>query len=960
MKPLPIACIFSLLTTALHAQCPPGDVLLNGQVEIDNFLAEYPDCTEIQGNLEVRTALGDNVNSLAPLANIRKVGGDFSLISTYGSLSPLNIDSILGDFNLGGFSDDLSGYDKLKYIGGSLTVTADNYTDLRGLENIDTLYGDLAIRNANSLRSLEGLDSLRWIGGNLRITDNLSLPDLQGLGALRVIRGDVIVRENDVLASFEGLSQMEEIGGTMEIRESPALTSFRGMEQVRRIGRIELFADNGFRNFEGLSALETIDSDLFITNNDYLENFAGLSSLKQANALRIHFCDKLVNMEGLTAPELEVNTVYLWELPSLANLRGLQGMKDVGLSLDIVSCNNLLALDGLSLGDSIRGSLVFSENQRLADAGALQNVQYVGGDLFWDRLSQLEQLPAMQLKQVGGNFGLEALGKLHSQDGFAQLATVGGDLDVVGLDSLRTLDFLSGLQYVGGTLRVLHNGTLADIEGIANAFVAGNLNIAHNDSLSSCSVASVCAKLAQQPATVFISGNADGCRDAEEVETLCDYGLSVIEVFYDQNGNGQKDSGDRAVRIGQFMVDGAFTLFTPPGGRLVVPPPDSGSREIVYQHPGQWVLTTGNDTLLFGSGDLPRLFYIGITPAGEPQEQLDYTLSSQPVVCDREVRFFINVRNAGTAIADPSFCFRYSGELLSFIPGDSIAENTICPTGDATGELYPGDLLSVEALIGLPGVEAIGDTLHFSLNPRNNPDSILYLYEPILRCAFDPNDKLASPSGRPEEARIPPDTPIDYTIRFQNTGNFPAEDVVLADTLSAYLDLSTFQLLSASHPLSEIRLEGNALRFSFLGIYLPDSTSNEAESHGFVQFRLWQMPGLEHETLIRNSAAIYFDQNPPIFTNTVGRVVFDPPSGIEETGAEASRLQLYPNPTDGFLYFRGTFSPTYFYLINSSGQIVGQGTALGNRIDVSGLPAGFYGVAFWGEGEVCWGAFVRR
>lgn len=949
-----------LFPFALCAQCPSGDVLLNGQAEVDGFMAEYPNCAEIQGNLEVRTALGDNVNSLAPLANIRKVGGNFSLISTYGSLSPLNLDSILGDFNLGGFSDDLSGYNKLKFIGGSLTVTADNYTDLRGLESIDTLYGDLAIRNANSLRSLEGLDSLKWVGGNFRITDNLSLPDFQGLGALRVVRGDVIIRENDVLASFEGLSQLEEIGGTMEIRESPALISFRGLEQVRRIGRIELFANNGFKNFEGLSALETIDSDLFITNNGSLENFAGLSSLKQANALRIHFCDKLVNLEGLMAPELEVNIVYLWELPALANLQGLQGMKDIGVSLDIVGCDNLLTLDGLSLGDSIRGSLIFVENQRLADANALQHVQYIGGDLFWDRLIQMEQLPAMQLKQVGGNFGLEALGRLHSQDGFALLATVGGDLDVVGLDSLRTLDFLSGLQYVGGTLRVLHNGALADIEGIANAFVSGNLNIAYNHNLSFCSVAGVCAKLAQQPATVFIAGNGDGCRDAEEVGALCDYGFSIIEVFYDQNGNGQKDFEDRAVRIGQFMVDGTFTLFTPPGGQLVVLPPDSGSREIVYQHSEQWVLTTGNDTLLFEPGDLPRLFYVGITPVGEPQEQLDYSLSSNPVVCDREVRFFINIQNTGTAIADPSFCFRYSGELLSFIPGDSIAENTICPTGDAVGSLYPGDLLSVEALIGLPGVEAIGDTLHFSITPRDNPDSTLYHYEPILRCAFDPNDKLASPSGRPEEARILPDTPIDYTIRFQNTGNFPAEDVVLADTLSAYLDLNTFQLLGASHPLSEIRLEGNALHFSFLSINLPDSTSNEAESHGFVQFRLWQMPGLEHKTLIRNSAAIYFDQNPPIFTNTVDRMVFDPSLGVEETEVEESKLRLYPNPTDGFLYFRGAILPTHYYLFNSSGQMVGQGAVRSNRIDVSGLAPGFYGVAFQVGGEVCWGAFVRR
>ena len=191
-------------------------------------------------------------------------------------------------------------------------------------------------------------------------------------------------------------------------------------------------------------------------------------------------------------------------------------------------------------------------------------------------------------------------------------------------------------------------------------------------------------------------------------------------------------------------------------------------------------------------------------------------------------------------------------------------------------------------------------------------------------------------------------------------GNFQAKDVVLADTLSPYLDLNTFQLLAASHPISEIRLDGNALRFSFLGIYLPDSNSNEAESHGFVQFRLAQKANLEHQASIRNSAAIYFDQNPPIFTNTVDRVVFDPPVSVAEAGDGERRIWLFPNPSDDYVYFQSGFAPSFYYLFNSGGQLARRGAVHANRLDLSGLPAGFYGVGLVVEGEVYRGTFVKR
>jgi hypothetical protein len=58
------------------------------------------------------------------------------------------------------------------------------------------------------------------------------------------------------------------------------------------------------------------------------------------------------------------------------------------------------------------------------------------------------------------------------------------------------------------------------------------------------------------------------------------------------------------------------------------------------------------------------------------------------------------------------------------------------------------------------------------------------------------------------------------------------------------------------------------LIFDFQNILLPDSNVNEPASHGFVQFRIRPRADVPLETDIFNNAAIYFDFNDPIITNT--------------------------------------------------------------------------------------------
>ena len=127
--------------------------------------------------------------------------------------------------------------------------------------------------------------------------------------------------------------------------------------------------------------------------------------------------------------------------------------------------------------------------------------------------------------------------------------------------------------------------------------------------------------------------------------------------------------------------------------------------------------------------------------------------------------------------------------------------------------------------------------------------------------SFDPNDKSAAPTGYGPAHIIRVNTDIEYKIRFQNTGTDTAFQVVVADTLSSFLDASTVEAGVSSHAYRLDVYEGGVLHFVFKNIMLPDSNVNEAASHGFVTYRVAQKRDLPKGTVFDNMLALYFDSN---------------------------------------------------------------------------------------------------
>ena len=143
-------------------------------------------------------------------------------------------------------------------------------------------------------------------------------------------------------------------------------------------------------------------------------------------------------------------------------------------------------------------------------------------------------------------------------------------------------------------------------------------------------------------------------------------------------------------------------------------------------------------------------------------------------------------------------------------------------------------------------------------NPLNN--SLTYCF--TVDNSFDPNFKEVYPRNWHG-----PDEWHSYTVHFQNTGTAPAQHVRVIDTLDANLDWSSFQLLAYSHDNLTQVLQDGVVHFNFPNINLPDSTSDEPNSHGWIQYRIKTKADITAGTTIHNTASIYFDFNTPVVTN---------------------------------------------------------------------------------------------
>ncbi|MEO0339942.1 MAG: T9SS type A sorting domain-containing protein, partial [Bacteroidota bacterium] len=383
------------------------------------------------------------------------------------------------------------------------------------------------------------------------------------------------------------------------------------------------------------------------------------------------------------------------------------------------------------------------------------------------------------------------------------------------------------------------------------------------------------------------------------------------QAYWDTNSNGQLDEGEKGLGFVQtFLEPNAQSSFTDQAGnfqyfvgkgeyQLFVQPPDSC-----------WEATTPTALQIQVADEPIETINFGFQNVGSTRS-LNTNVRSGVTRCGFQVPFWLNLVNDG--------CLSQNADLqLVLSDGASLISADIMPSlinqdtlSWILGQLEPVETKQFQLLLQMPGVEAIGDSISITALAYNSDGTLAdtYIYKSEIRCAYDPNDKLVNPNRGGDNNYALFSETMEYTIRFQNTGNDTAFTVEIIDTIHPNLDLATLQPLNASHDFTTLIDErSRTVTFRFENILLPDSTTNEPLSHGYVSFSIESMEDLEERSIIENRAGIYFDFNPPIITNTVSNTLVTTipvdVTSVRVGGFEGMRVGVFPNPFEDIVQLR--------------------------------------------------------
>lgn len=341
-------------------------------------------------------------------------------------------------------------------------------------------------------------------------------------------------------------------------------------------------------------------------------------------------------------------------------------------------------------------------------------------------------------------------------------------------------------------------------------------------------------------------------------------------VFFDADTSADLTTGDYPFQFASVDIapsqsafftspDGSYNAIVNDGAMTVTPDLDTSL----------WTISTPYSTYtvtLDSANPVINGIDFGVIPNGV-QPNAIINLTAPAGVCNTLGVMWVSVQNTGNTILSGVVAVTLDSILTPVAQSssaDSIVANTFYFTLDS---LHYFDLKQWLIEVDLPGVTQIGS--QFDNYGTYNDISGLTVNDSttdIVVCAYDPNDKVET-TGIGEEGLISNGQWLEYTVRFQNTGNYFATDVTVRDQLSEHLDQSSLTPISWSHDVvTSIEPDGEVV-FFFENILLPDSGADYTGSQGFVTYIIKADSNLYPGTEILNVARIFFDQNPPIVTN---------------------------------------------------------------------------------------------
>jgi uncharacterized repeat protein (TIGR01451 family) len=402
---------------------------------------------------------------------------------------------------------------------------------------------------------------------------------------------------------------------------------------------------------------------------------------------------------------------------------------------------------------------------------------------------------------------------------------------------------------------------------------------------------------------VFLQGTIGA---DEFIARLSDFNNILGTTYFDANGNGTKDAGEfnvpgiviRAASatktyLGYSDFLGAYNLLTDTGNYTISIP----------QLPTYYTASLpATHTANFGTaiGQIDSANHFGLVPLpnkNDLQVKITNITAARPGF---KTVYRVTCKNAGTTTLSGNITLAHAAQLV-------YVSATPAPTGYSNpvinwnfSNLRPLHTIHFDVMLDVPVSTVIGSTqqsiatanpITGDETPLNNRDTLNH----VVTASYDPNDKSVTPNGNISPTFVAAGEPLDYTIRFQNTGTDTAFNIVVRDTLSSNLNVNSFEFIAASHPCIVNLRDNGIVEWRFNNILLPDSNRNEPLSHGFIRFRVKPKSTLVIGNQITNVCNIGFDFNAYIRTNqTLNTVTLA--TSVSNLPGTVQQLSFYPNP----------------------------------------------------------------
>ena len=746
---------------------------------------------------------------------------------------------------------------------------------------------------------------------------------------------------------------------------TPYISSFVGIEYFTSLTVLDAYINTA--TSADLSALVNLEELYFTSNFLTSINVNGLVNLKKFNCnggqLSALNVSSLVSLEELDCGHNNITSLDLTGLSNLTVLSvGFNNLTSLNLSnqtnlielacfsnnlttlnlanqnlLQILKCEDNL-LTSLPIGNLTNLTQLFCRNNQLVvmdvtNAPSLVNFSCSGNQITSLNVAGLSQLTSLSCKDNA----LTAL----DLTGLTSMITFDGSGNL-----LQSLDFSTATSLVGFNCKdnqltslITKNGKIETQSQFYN-----NPNLAY-----------LCVEEEEvESFQVIVDGWGINC----QVNSYCSFGPGGIFNTIEGNskfdiGNNGCDATDITFPNLKFNITNGTqtgTLISNSSGNYLIPV-QNGTHTItpIIESPSYFNISPTSASVTFPATTSPFTQNFCITPNGIHPDLEITIVPTIPARPGFDAHYKIIIKNKGNTQQSGSVTFTYNDAVLDYVSANPLA--TTQATGTMTWDfanLEPFETreisltLNVNSPMETPAVIG-GDVLNYtaaitSAATDEMPLDNTFSLPQIVVNSFDPNDKTCL-----EGTEITPNMIgkyVHYMIRFENTGTFLAENIVVKDMIdAAKFDVTSLVPLNASHDYIT-RITGNKVEFIFEGINLP---FEDATNDGYIVFKIKTLPTLVLGDSFSNSASIYFDYNFPIVTDPA--VTTFAVLGTQDFVFN-NYLTVYPNPTNTILNItaKQSIELKSMEVYNMLGQLVlSVPNATGvSSVDVSNLTIGTY------------------